>query len=239
MRSVSHFHAYLYGHDVQVFTDHSAVKAVLETPSPSGKHARWWSKIFGSGVKSIQITYRAGEENANADALSRCPVGGDTLVTSVPEVKIAQVQSASRDIVELLQSPPVDSVPDSAANYSHEQGKDAEILELRQFLLRGELPDDPWRARKVAAQAPSFVVLDDMVYLIDSKRGHQRRCVVPVHLRMSLMEENHSGPLSGHFSGEKLYKALVRHWWWPSMYRDVINHSANCPQCAVATPQDA
>ena len=231
--SVSHFHAYLYGHDVQVFTDHSAVKAVLETPSPSGKHARWWSKIFGSGVKSIQITYRAGRENANADALSRCPVGGETLVTSVPEVQIAQVQSTSRDIVELLQSPPVDSVPDSTANYSHEQGKDPEILELRQFLLRGELPDDPRRARKVAAQAPSFVVLDDMVYLIDSKRGHQRRCVVPVHLRMSLMEENHSGPLAGHFSGEKLYKALVRHWWWPLMYRDVINHCANCPQCAI------
>ena len=39
--AVSHFHAYLYGHDVHVFTDHSAVKAVLETPNPSGKHARW------------------------------------------------------------------------------------------------------------------------------------------------------------------------------------------------------
>ena len=36
--AVSHFHAYLYGHDVHVFTDHSAVKAVLETPNPSGKH---------------------------------------------------------------------------------------------------------------------------------------------------------------------------------------------------------
>ena len=47
------------------------------------------------------------------------------------------------------------------------------------------------------------------------------------------MEENHSGPLAGHFSGEKLYKALVRHWWWPSMYSDMVNHRANCPQCAV------
>ena len=51
--AVSHFHAYLYGHNVQVFTDHSAVKAVLETPSPNGKHARWWTKIFGSGVKKL------------------------------------------------------------------------------------------------------------------------------------------------------------------------------------------
>ena len=54
--AVNHFHAYLYGHDV-VFTDHSAVKAVLETPNPSGKHARWWSKVFGSGVRNINIVY--------------------------------------------------------------------------------------------------------------------------------------------------------------------------------------
>ena len=39
--AVKHFHAYLYGHDdVQVVTDHSAVKALLASPSPSGKHAR-------------------------------------------------------------------------------------------------------------------------------------------------------------------------------------------------------
>lgn len=29
--AVSHFHAYLYGHNVHVFADHSVVKAVLET----------------------------------------------------------------------------------------------------------------------------------------------------------------------------------------------------------------
>ena len=34
--SISHFHYYLYGHKVTVYTDHSAVKSVLETSSPSG-----------------------------------------------------------------------------------------------------------------------------------------------------------------------------------------------------------
>ena len=137
--SVSHFHAYLYGHDVHVFTDHSAVKAILETPSPSGKHARWWSKLFGSGVRNVQITYRAGRENANADALSRCPVGGETADTSVPDVQVAQIQTAG-DITELLQIPP--SVSDTAVHYSQEQEKDPEILGLTNFLSQGQLPDD-------------------------------------------------------------------------------------------------
>ena len=204
-----------------VFTDHSAVKAVLETPSLSGKHARRWSKLYGSGVRNVQITYRAGRENANAAALSCCPVGGETADTSVPDVQVAQIKTAG-DITELLQKPT--SVSDTAVHYSQEQEKDPEIIELSKFLSQGQLPDDSQRAKKIASQAPSFALIDDIVYFIDSKRNHQQCCVVPTQLRVHLMEENHSGPFAGHFSGEKLYKALVQHWYWPFMYSDVVSH---------------
>lgn len=66
--AVTHFRYYLYGHSVKIFTDHTAVKAVLGTPQPNGKHTRWWSKVFGSGIKEVEIVYRPGKENANADA---------------------------------------------------------------------------------------------------------------------------------------------------------------------------
>ena len=71
---ITHFHSYLYGGDVTVITDHSAVKPVLEAPNPAGKHARWWTRVHGTGIKSVKIVYRAGRENASADALSRSPV---------------------------------------------------------------------------------------------------------------------------------------------------------------------
>ena len=48
--ALSHFRSYIYGRDVTVYMDHSAVRAVLETPNPSGKHARWWTKVYESGV---------------------------------------------------------------------------------------------------------------------------------------------------------------------------------------------
>ena len=54
-----------------VITDHSAVKPVLE---PTGKHARWWTRVYGRGIKSVNIIYRAGRENKSADTLSRSPV---------------------------------------------------------------------------------------------------------------------------------------------------------------------
>ena len=39
-----------------MYTDHSAVRAVLEMPNPSGKYARWWTKVYESGVKTINIS---------------------------------------------------------------------------------------------------------------------------------------------------------------------------------------
>jgi len=83
---ITHFHYYLYGHSVTVYTDHAAVRAILETPNPSGKHARWWTKVYGAGVKDVRIVYRAGRLNQNADALSRSPQA------AAPEVGIGQLE---------------------------------------------------------------------------------------------------------------------------------------------------
>lgn len=51
--AISHYRSYLYGHSVTVHTDHAAVKAILETSNPSGKHARWWTRAYGAGVKEV------------------------------------------------------------------------------------------------------------------------------------------------------------------------------------------
>jgi len=36
---------------------------------------------------------------------------------------------------------------------------------------------------------------------------------------------------SGHFAGNKLYNALVKHWWWDGMNSDVIAFCKKCPEC--------
>ena len=52
-----HYHYYLYGHCVKVYTDHYAVKALLEIPNPTDKHAKWWTKVFAHGVRRVHILY--------------------------------------------------------------------------------------------------------------------------------------------------------------------------------------
>ena len=51
--AVTHFRYYLYGHNVNIFTDHAAVKAILGAPILTGKHARWWSKLYGNGIRTL------------------------------------------------------------------------------------------------------------------------------------------------------------------------------------------
>ena len=43
--AIKHFRPYSYGHHCIVFTYHVALKALLNTPQPSGKLARWGMEI--------------------------------------------------------------------------------------------------------------------------------------------------------------------------------------------------
>ena len=94
--AITHFHSYLYGHQLTVYTDHSAVQAILNKATPSGKHARWWSKVYGSGIGEVNIIYRSGKAITNADALSR-----NSYVPAPPEgiaeneIQVAAVSSSS------------------------------------------------------------------------------------------------------------------------------------------------
>ena len=37
------------------------------------KHARWWNKVHGSGIREVDIVYRATQNNCYADVLSQQP----------------------------------------------------------------------------------------------------------------------------------------------------------------------
>ena len=112
------FHSYLYGQSVTVITDHAAVRAVLETSNPSCKHARWWTQVYGTGLKDVKIVYIAGRLNSCADALSHHPVGtapvqpeweDPTQIASVRSTVTSDSESAVENatgLTTLLSQPP-------------------------------------------------------------------------------------------------------------------------------------
>ena len=236
--AMSHFHSLLYGHSVTVYTDHSAVQAILETPNPSGKHARWWTKVYGRGVKEVRIKYRPGKTNTNADALSRCPhAPAPEEGIAEDEFQVAAIGSEDHSAGEmpihtLLQSDPLSTQPSS---FEDEQRKDPALVEVIRFLEDGVLPEDEARARKLVLQEELYTIVNNTLYHLDSKRGHQKQVVVPSHLRKRIMEETHRGPMTAHFSGQRLFHTLRRHWWWEGMFADAQQFVRGCPECAVVS----
>ena len=231
--AISHFHSYVNGNPVTVLTDHSAVKSVLETSNPTGKHARWWMRVYGSGVGKVTIVYRAGRENASADALSRSPHGSPpSLGIAEGEVQVSAV--ASEDITALLNAQPTTSAGERS-DYRSEQHRDPDLKMMFEYIEEEKLPDEPDSAKKLVAKECQFSIIDGILYFIDHRHDYQRRVAVPRHLRENLLQETHGGVYAGHFSAPKLYKLLLRHWWWHGMYADVLAFCKKCPECAVVT----
>ena len=100
--AITHFRYHLYGNRVTVYTDYAAVKGVLGAPNLDGKHARWWNKVHGSGIREVDIVYSEKHNNCHADALSRQPVLSPPLEDdSTEEVQVALISSQETDDADI------------------------------------------------------------------------------------------------------------------------------------------
>ena len=115
------------------------------------------------------------------------------------------------DVVDLLKSKEQDDEP---SNFDNEQCKDPKhYMSIIDFLRDSVLPSEEKQAKKLALQGNQFVLVDNIVYYVDTKNNGKRRAVVPKHLQNGILEENHSGRMAGHFAVSHLYAALCRSWW--------------------------
>ena len=97
--AIKHFQYYIYGHHCKVYTDLKALKALLNTLQSSEKLARMKMALQ---ELDLQIKYRPGRTNTQADTLSHYPESllQDDVVQTQAQPLVAAVKKEHPEVAE-------------------------------------------------------------------------------------------------------------------------------------------
>ena len=203
--AVKHFRHYLYGSSCDVYTDHEALKALLNTPHPSGKLARWGLALQ---ELDLRIHYRPGKQNANADALSQVPLQSNE--ETIPVVVVAAV--LGEETTEELAA-------EAELDVKSRQRQDPVLAQIISYLESGVLPEDEGKARELVLMKDLYELREGILY--DVEKDKTLKFIPSSRDRRSISAEAHSGTFGGHLREAKIHSQLSKHYWWPKMRSDV------------------
>ena len=92
VHAINVFKPYLYGRKFTVITDHRPLEWLMSKTEPAGRLARWALKIQ---EYDIEIGYRSGKQNQNADCLSRTPK--PLIATIIPKNQTEWAEAQKED----------------------------------------------------------------------------------------------------------------------------------------------
>ena len=144
--AVKHYRHYLYGHHCTVFTDHEALKSLLNTPQPSGKLARW---------RMALQEYRPRKMNGRADALSRYPI---SLLAS------DCTDTSTLTLVTNMDGAGSDAESGDGRTLSERQREDPDLAAIIDYQQKGVLPEEETAARELVLGASLYNLVDGVLY---------------------------------------------------------------------------
>ena len=216
--AVKHFRAYLYGHHCDVFTDHAALKSLLNTPQPSGKLARWGLALQDL---DLNIQYRAGKANANADCLSRYPIAEDSSLREDPFLEIAAITLSEETTVNEDCTAQAEDLA-----LPELQKRDPDLHPVIEYLEEGILPQDDTEARELTLTKSQYLMVGGVLHHVEPDKT--LRVILPMGSRRKVFDTAHGG----HLRDAKIHGQLSRHYWWPKMRSDIRAWCKACITCA-------
>ncbi|KAI3499631.1 hypothetical protein L1887_35435 [Cichorium endivia] len=202
--SLDKFRSYVWGSKVVVFSDHSALRHLMEKKEAKPRLIRW---ILLLQEFDLEIKDKKGSENVVADHLSRLPI---------------HVNNTSKDEIR-------DSFPDEQLFSINKVPWFANYVN---FLAVGKMPAH-WtkqQQKHFLAHARRFIWDDPDLFKVGPDQMI-RRCV-PDHEIPDLLAHCHSYACGGHFSAKKTgHRVLDSGFFWPTIFKDAHIFVKSCIKC--------
>ena len=243
VKSVKHFHPYLYGRHFLIRTDHGSLQWLLRFKNQEGQMARWLSVLE---PYDFEIKHRPGTQHSNADGLSRRPCQGCQYCEK-REHRSEQLEELSPcPRVCRLASP--DTVRDqwvtpwTTEQLSRWQREDPILDKVITWIDAGRKP--PWSAiqsegseiRSLWSCYQQLKLENGVLHRSVTKAGKSvEQLVAPQAVRDQIFQFLHTGRLGGHLGIKRTVASARRRFWWPGMKRDVARWIQHCDVCQRRT----
>ncbi|XP_062374782.1 uncharacterized protein K02A2.6-like [Sardina pilchardus] len=208
--AVKRFHHYLYGRPFTIFTDHKPLMGLFSEikgipPMASARIQRWALTL---SAYQYHIVYRAGSENANADAFSRLPLPETPGHTVFPPETVF--------LMDRLSNAPV-----TAKQIKTWTDRDPVLSQVRRWVMQGwPLAVQQEKFQPYAKRKLELSVLDGCILW-------GSRVIVPSPGQAQVMEALHDA-----HPGISRMKSLARSFvWWPGMDGALEEKVRACSQC--------
>jgi hypothetical protein len=232
VKTLEHFHKYLYGQEFHLRKDHSALTWLLSFKNLEGQTARWVQRLQEYNFTS---EHRQGRKHTNEDALSRRPCAEEC--THCQKVE----QRANGLKVRVVTAAAADGW-DSAA-LRREQLADEDVGPLLKEVEAGQRPE--WKDisdrsptyKSYWAQWQSLAVRDGVLERHwESADGKTKtvQTVIPRSKIMEVLAEMHGGPSGGHLGVNKTIDKVRWRYYWLYMRGDVERWCQQCDTCAAS-----
>lgn len=208
--AVKRFHHYLFGRPFTIFTDHKPLMGLFsETkgipPMASARIQRWALTL---SAYQYSIEYKAGSDNANADAFSRLPLPDTPHHTGFPPETVFLMDRLSQ-------------APVTAKQIKLWTERDPVLSQVKRWVMQG------WPDTVEQEGFKPYVKRKLELSVLDGCLLWGSRVIVPPPGRAQVMDELHEA-----HPGVSRMKSLARSFvWWPGMDCALEEKVKVCSQC--------
>ena len=206
---VKKFHQYLYGRHFTLVTDHKPLTAILGSkkgvPSLAAARLQRWALLLSA--YSYDIQFKPTQSHGNADGLSRLPLNG-------------QLISSTLDAASIFNIAQVQFLPVTFQQIKMETKQDPTLSSISSFVSNG------W-PNKITDNLKPYKVRQNEIGIEDGCLMWGTRVIVPQSLQSKILQSLHSG-----HPGITRMKAIARsYFWWSGINKAIENLVKSCVSC--------